>query len=130
MAEDVILQQVLVYDIAVQLKQPLVVASVDAAQCYDRLSHIMTPLTLWVYKIRESSVLGMLQPIQNMEYELRTGYKESTAYSGGKEDKNQGLYQGKAVAPSTWQMLTSLLINVQRRLGNIINIRSLISQEN
>ena len=51
-AEDAILQQVLVYDIARQLKRPPVVASVDAAQCCDRVAHTMTPLTLRAYKVR------------------------------------------------------------------------------
>ena len=45
-AEDAILQQVLVYNIARQLKHPLIVASVDAVQCYDRVAHAMTALTL------------------------------------------------------------------------------------
>ncbi len=35
-AEDAILQQVLLYDIARITKRPLLVAQVDAAQCYDR----------------------------------------------------------------------------------------------
>ena len=110
--EDTILQQVLVYDIVRQLNRPLVVASVDAAQCYDRVAHTMTALTLRAYKVRQRSVLAMLQPIQNMEYYLQTGYGESTTFMGSKDDKKQGLCQGNAVAPSAWQLLTSLLINV------------------
>ena len=38
-AEDAILQQVLAYDIAHQTKRPLLVASVDASSCYDRVAH-------------------------------------------------------------------------------------------
>ena len=37
--EDAILQQVLVYDIAQQLMRPLLVELVDAAQCYDIITH-------------------------------------------------------------------------------------------
>jgi hypothetical protein len=73
--------------------------------------------------------MGMLQPIQNMEYYLRTGYGESTTFSGGKDDKKQGLCQGNAAAPSAWQMLTSVLVRVQRRLGHGIRITSPISQK-
>ena len=51
-AEDAILQQVLIYDIVRQLKRPLAVASVDAAQRYARVSHAMKALTLWAYKVR------------------------------------------------------------------------------
>ena len=45
-AEDVILQQVLVYNIGIQTKRPLVLAYVDTMQCYDRVAHAMTALTL------------------------------------------------------------------------------------
>ena len=113
-AKDAMLQQVLVYDIARQLKRPLIVASVlNAAQCYDRVAHALTALTLQAYKVRQSSVMGMFQTIQNMEYCLRTGYRESTTFLGRKDDKKQGLCQGNTAAPSAWQMLTSLLVNVQ-----------------
>ena len=50
------------------------VALVDTAQCYDRVAHTMTALTLQAYKVRQIFVMGMLQPIQSMEYYLRTGY--------------------------------------------------------
>ena len=72
-AEDAILQQVLMYDIARQWKRPLIVASVDASQCYDRVAHAMAALTLRAYKVQQSLLMGMLQPIQSMEYYLRTG---------------------------------------------------------
>ena len=98
-ADDAILQQVLVYDITRQLKRPLMVALVDAAQYYDRVSHTMTALTLRAYMVRQSSVMGVLQPIQNMEYYSRTGYGESTTYSGRKGKKKQGLCQDNAAAP-------------------------------
>ena len=126
-AEDAILQQVLVYNIARQLKRHLVVASVDVAQCYDRVSYTMTIITLRAYKVRQSLVMGMLQPIRNMEYYLRTGDGESTTFLGGKGNKEQGLCQGNAAAPLVWQMLTLLLVNVQQRMGHGITITSPIS---
>eukprot|EP00985_Skeletonema_marinoi_P002194 scaffold888_cov159-Skeletonema_marinoi.AAC.1 len=48
-AEDAILQQVLMYDIARITKRPLLVAQVDASQCYDRVAHAMAALTLRAY---------------------------------------------------------------------------------
>ena len=73
--EDPILQQVLLFDI-----DPLLVASVDAAQCYDRIAHETAALTLRVYNIK---VASMLTPTQSMLYYLRTGFGESKRYSGG-----------------------------------------------
>ena len=64
-----------------------------------------------------------------MEYYPRTGYEESTIFSGGKDNKKQGLYQGNAAAPSAWQMLTSVLVRVQQRMGHGIHIISPISQK-
>ena len=48
--DDAILQQVLVYNIARQTKQPLVVALADAAQYYDRVVHATSALKLRAYK--------------------------------------------------------------------------------
>ena len=100
--EDAILQQVLVYDIARQLRRPLMVALVDAAQYYDRIAHVIAALTLRAYKVTPSSVLSMLEPIQNIEYYLRTGFGESSTHSGGKDNKKQGTCQGNTAAPPTW----------------------------
>ena len=75
------------YDIARQLRRPLMVASVDAAQCYDRIAHAIASLTLRAYKVPSSSVLSMLEPIQEMEYYVRTNYGKLSTHSGGKDNK-------------------------------------------
>ena len=69
----------------------------------------------------------MLEPIQNMEYYLRTGFGESTTHSGGKDNKKQGTCQGNTAAPPTWQQISSLLINAQKHSGHGIDIVSPIS---
>ena len=102
------------YNIARQLKRLLLVASVDAAQCYDRMAHAMAALTLRAHKVNQSSVGAMLEPIQEMEYYIKTGYGESKTFSGGIKDKKQGLCQGNTLALATWQKISSLLVNAQR----------------
>ena len=77
-SEDAILQQVLVYDIARQLRHPLIVASVDASQCYDRVAHAMASLALRAYKVQQSSVVGMLKPIQSMSTICAQGMENQT----------------------------------------------------
>lgn len=128
-AENAILHQVLVYDIARQLRRPLVVASVDASQCYDRIAHAMASLTLRAYKLCQSSIMGMLNPIQCMEYYIRTGHGESPSFFGGKGDRKQGACQGNGAAPPTWQQISSLMVNVQRQHRHGITIRSPISKK-
>ena len=71
------------YDIARQLKIPLLAASVDAEQCYNRVAHAMAALTLQAHKVNQSSVGAMLEPIQEMEFCLKTRYGESKTFSGG-----------------------------------------------
>ena len=102
MAEDMILWQVLTYDLARQWKIPLIVVLVDTTQYYDRISHAMTALTFRAFKVREYSVLSMLTLIQNMEYYICTGFGESSIFVGGKGDKKQELRQRNIAAPSTW----------------------------
>lgn len=59
-AEDPVLYQVLAYDITRQKRVLLIMTSVDAAQCYDRLAHTMAALTLRAFKVPKSSVKCML----------------------------------------------------------------------
>ena len=75
----------------------------------------MAALTLRAYKVRASSVMGMLNPIHCMEFYLRTGYGESKTYVGGKENKKQGECQGNGAAPATWQQISALMIQAQHR---------------
>ena len=65
-AEDTVLHQVLVYDLARQWKRPIVVSSVDASQCYDRIAHAPAALVMRAFQVAASSVSAMLLPIQRM----------------------------------------------------------------
>ena len=103
------------------------VASVDAAQCYDRIAHVIASLTLRAYKVPASSVSSMLEPIQAMEYYVRTGFGELSTHSGGKDNKKQGTCQGNTAAPPTWQQISSLLVNTQKHCGHGIDIVAPIS---
>ena len=128
-AEDAILQQVLLFDIVRQLRRPLLVAYVDAAQCYDRIAHATAALTLQAYKVRQTSVASMLTPIKLSEYYLRTGFGESKTYSGGAEDPKQGAYQGNTATPATWQQISSVLVRAQERAGHGIHLVTPITKK-
>ena len=49
--EDVILQHVIMCDLARQCRRTFMVASVDASQCYDRVAHVMIAIMLRAYKV-------------------------------------------------------------------------------
>ena len=76
-AEDAVLHQVLAYDIARQTRAPLLVASVDASQCYDRMAHSIAGLTLQASGVPPSSVRSMLKPIREMEFFICAAFGES-----------------------------------------------------
>ena len=122
-SEDAILHQVLAYDIARQKRAPFIVASVDAAQCYDRIAHAMAALTLRASKVPDSSVHCMLQPIRDMEFYIRTGFGESSTYVGGKDVVKQGGCQGNGAAPPTWQQIATTMIRAQHRAGHGVTVK-------
>ena len=62
-AEDAVLAQVMAYDIARQKQAPFIVASDNAAQCYDRIAHSIAALSLRASKVLESLIGCMLKPI-------------------------------------------------------------------
>ena len=72
--------------------------SVEAAQCYDRIAHTMTSLTLCAYNIRQSSVASMLTPLQSMKYYTRTGFGKSTTYLGVERSETR-LMPRKHISP-------------------------------
>lgn len=88
------LHQIIAYDIVRQTKAPLIVASVNAAQYYDRIAHSIADLTLRASKITESSIKCMLKPIREMEFFIKTAFGESNSYLRGKENPKQGSCQG------------------------------------
>ena len=78
------------------------------------------------YKVQQSSVLGMLRPIECMEYYLRTGFGESTSFFGGKDSHKQCLCQGNGAAPPTWLQISTLLINTHHWYHHRITIEASI----
>ena len=128
-AEDAILHQVLVYDLARQWKRPIVVSSVDASQCYDRIAHAPAALVMRAFKVAASSVVAMLRPIQRMRYYLRTGHGESKTYSGGDGNVKQGGCQGNTATPALWQQISTVMLNAQKAEGHGITITTPISKK-
>ena len=128
-AEDAILQQVLLYDIARITKRPLLVAQVDAAQCYDRVALAAASLTLQAFNVPNSAVQSMLRPLHNMEFFLRTGFGQSESYFGGKEDGKHGLAQGNGAAPPTWQQISTVILNAHKGKGHGVKIECPITRQ-
>ena len=74
MADEGGLAKVLFYDISRQLRIPAALASVDAANCYDRVAHAIASLLFQAFGVTETASYAMLSAIQNMRFLLRTAF--------------------------------------------------------
>ena len=65
------------------------------------------------------SVLGMLFPIQTMNFFQRMARGDSPTFMGGRGKDNplQGLCQGNGAGPACWLMLSSVLMHCYERQG-------------
>ena len=61
----------------------------------------------------------MLGAIENMKFFLRTGFGDSTLFSGGRISiKTQGLCQGNRAAPAGWAVINICIIGAHRKKGH------------
>jgi hypothetical protein len=112
-AEDAKMDTKLTYDISRQLRHPMGELSVDASNCYDRISHIIMSLLLLAITGWLGAVVSLLSPIQTMKFYQRTGLGDSTSYMGGPNLSRllQGLCQGNGAAPACWTMLSAVIMH-------------------
>ena len=66
MADEGGLAKILFYDISRQLRIPAALASVDAANCYDRVAHAIASLLFQAFGVTETASYSMLSAIQNI----------------------------------------------------------------
>jgi hypothetical protein len=107
MADDGTLTQVLTYDIIRQTRRPAGLASVDADNCYDRITHTIASLVFQAFGVSLSASESMLITIQEMKFFLQIGFADSTDFATSTLSiKTQGLCQGNGTSPveeGTWR---------------------------
>eukprot|EP00956_Cyclotella_meneghiniana_P029293 scaffold70426_cov59-Cyclotella_meneghiniana.AAC.4 len=119
MADDGAVSKVLFYDIVRQLKRPAGLASVDAANCYDRVSHAIASLVFQAFGTPVSACESMLTAIQEMKFFLRTAFGDSDKSVGAKVHlKTQGLMQGNGAAPAGWAVVSITIIQAHKEEGH------------
>ena len=122
-AEDAKMDGKLTMDISRQLRQPMASTSADAANCYDRINHIIMSLLLIAITGWVGAVTALLYPIQIMKFYQRTARGDSNTFMGGPDRLAmgllllQGLCQGNGAAPACWTMLASVLFHCYTRQG-------------
>ncbi len=88
------------FDIACKARASAVIASVDASNCYDRITHTIAWLVFQAFSIPKSAIESMLGGIKNMKFFLSTNFGNSKRFAGGGVSvKVQGLTQGNAPPP-------------------------------
>ena len=100
-AEDAKVDKALTEDLSRQARHPTAVVSVDAAQCYDRVNHVIMAL-VWLALIGNMApILVLLHCMQNMKLFHRTGFGDPTTFldGGGLTKYLMGLGQGSRGAP-------------------------------
>ena len=115
-AEDVKFDKTLVADMSCQARKPMSNVSVDAAQCYDRVNHVIMSL-VWCALTKHMGPNGvLLSCLQTMRFYQRTGHGDSTSFIGGEGFYFMGLGQGSRGAPPSWVCVSSVIVNILKGL--------------
>ncbi len=85
-AEDAKFNKTLTMDISQQSRCPMTIVSADAANCYDRVNHVIMSL-VWLTLLNGNihPVVVALICLQTMKFFQRTGLGESKTYFGGRD---------------------------------------------
>ena len=119
MPDDGGMSKILFYDIVRQLKRPAGLASVDAANCYDRVAHAIASMVFQAFGTPVSACESMLTAIQEMRFFLRTAFGDSDSAVGAKIHlKTQGLMQGNGAAPAGWAVVSIAIIKAHKEEGH------------
>ena len=118
-AEEGSLAKVLFYDVVRQSRLAAGISSVDADNCYDRVSHAIASLVFRSFGVSQEASAAMLRTIQEMKFFLRTAFGDSSEFAGAlAEVKTQGLCQGNGAAPAGWAVVSITILNAHKRKGH------------
>ena len=119
MPDDGGVSKILFYDIVRQLKRPAGLASVDAANCYDRIAHAIASMVFQAFGTPAAACASMLNAIQEMKFFLRTAFGDSDQAVGSRiQLRTQGLMQGNGAAPAGWAVVSICIINAHKADGH------------
>ena len=96
-------------------RTPVVIFSLDAAECYDQISHPFLSLVLQAYGSFVLSISTMLLTIQLMYFHLRIAFGDSDfTFDGTQSSRMKGLCQGNGEAPAAWSLISFILLRHHR----------------
>jgi hypothetical protein len=119
----------LVHDIHRQQRLAGASASVDAAQCYDRMVHSFVSLVCQHLGMPQATIMAMLTTIQEMQFHLRTSFGDSNTFYGGKLPiPFQGTCQGNGAGPAIWLIVVSRILRNLQSEGHGMHFESAITK--
>jgi hypothetical protein len=121
----------LMADLSRQARHPMTVVSADAANCSDRVNHIVMSLVWLLLTGNVPAIVATLIFLQTMKFFQRTGFGDSKSYFGGPRHKPyvMGLGQGNCAGPPSWMQLSAVLVNVYKKLDLGTDIHDLITDD-
>jgi hypothetical protein len=106
----------LFFDTAQQAQVPAAIASVDALNCHNRITHAMASMIFQAFGMPTAAIQSMLGAIKNMKFFLHTGFGDLIPFAGGGVSiKMQGLCQGNGAAPAGWAVIRICIICTHRK---------------
>ncbi len=106
-------------NIAQALHKTAAIESVDLANCYDAVAHLIASIALQSFKVHKVMVAMMLYVLKTMTWYLKTAFGQSKISVGGTAlDPSMGLGQGSGAPSPGFLAVCTLMINVYCNLGH------------
>lgn len=101
----------------------------DAEGCYDRINHTVAILALHRQGVPKAAARSAYITLQRAHHHISTGYGVSGPQYGGKRQDPpiQGEGQGNGKAPTTWALISAVLIEMMYRANHGAQLISAIS---
>jgi hypothetical protein len=119
-AEDAKFGKTLTTDLSRQARQSMTIVSADAANCYNRVNHVIMSL-IWLTLLNGNipPIVSALMFLQMMKFFQQTGFGKSKTFFGGQNLQKyiMGLGQGSRAATPSWVQVIAVLVTVYKQLG-------------
>ena len=115
-------------DIATISLTTIAIASVDAAQCYDRIQHTAASLACQAWGVPLAIIHTILTTVQQMKIHLRTAFGDTEeSIPNAPTTPFQGILQGNGAGPAIWLAVSAFLVNLLRARGHGTSITAPIT---
>ena len=115
-------------DLATISLTTIAIASVDAAQCYDRIQHTAASLACQAWGVPLAIMHTILTTVQRMKIHLRTAFGDTQeSIPNAPESPFQGILQGNGAGPAIWLAISAFLVKLLRVRGHGTHITTPIT---